>query len=404
MKVHVLILLALALVGCKQPAQSQDAPQEPAPQRVSAARLAETAAANIGATRRTAIVNAVEVVAPAVVSVNVIEVQQVRYRDPFAGDPFFEYFFGRRRDRVVERQVQGLGSGFVISPDGYIVTNDHVAGNATKITVAFPDGGELDATLIGSDPESDIALLKVEPPSPLPYLQFRQNDDIVVGEWAIALGNPFGLFEAAEPTVTVGVVSATGRDFAPQQGRVFRDMIQTDAAINPGNSGGPLIDSAGRLIGVNSAIYSGQGEEGNRKGNIGIGFAIPVDSVNWVVAMLIRYKMIIRPKSGARLRMTSTLNFWRGVEGLYVVNVVKDGPAARAGMRDLILDDRGMKIVRHGDVITHVEGRRVKTTGEFQAILEETRERSSVEVRYEREGRSAVTRVDLVAHDYFDDK
>ncbi|MEL6703668.1 MAG: trypsin-like peptidase domain-containing protein [Bacteroidota bacterium] len=372
MKVHVLILLALALVGCKQPAQSQDAPQEPAPQRVSADRLAETADANIGATRRTAIVNAVEVVAPAVVSVNVIEVQQVRYRDPFAGDPFFEYFFGRRRDRVVERQVQGLGSGFVISPDGYIVTNDHVAGNATKITVAFPDGGELDATLIGSDPESDIALLKVEPPSPLPYLQFRQNDDIVVGEWAIALGNPFGLFEAAEPTVTVGVVSATGRDFAPQQGRVFRDMIQTDAAINRGNSGGPLVNALGEVIGVNTFIFSQSG------GSVGLGFAVPATRVRGIVDELQANGFVDRSfYTGLNVRaMNARIARALGLtsaRGLIVESVDPASPAESAGIRPY-------------DVIVAIAEQQVSTAEDAKALFGSIGAGETVAVRLLRDG------------------
>ena len=184
----------------------------------------------------------VETASPAVVSINVIE--QVRYQDPFFSDPLFEYFFGRQQ---LEQEVENLGSGFVISPDGYIITNDHVAGNATRITVAFPDSKTLEGALIGSDPVSDIALIKVEPEGPLPYLAFELEENAFAGEWVIALGNPFGLFEAAQPTVTVGVVSAVGRNLeSAGDGRVYRDMIQTDAAINRGNSGGPLVNAVGR--------------------------------------------------------------------------------------------------------------------------------------------------------------
>ncbi|MEM8557557.1 MAG: trypsin-like peptidase domain-containing protein [Bacteroidota bacterium] len=369
MRTHLLLLLALVLVGCEQPAQSQ----ERAPQRVDAEQLAEVADANIGATRRTAIVNAVEVVTPAVVSVNVIGVEQVRYRDPFAGDPFFEYFFGRRRDRVVERQVQGLGSGFVISPDGYIVTNDHVAGNATQITVAFPNGDELDAQLIGSDPESDIALLKVDPPSELPYLQFRETDDVVVGEWAIALGNPFGLFEAAEPTVTVGVVSATGRDFAPQQGRVFRDMIQTDAAINRGNSGGPLVNALGEVIGVNSFIVSPQSG-----GSVGIGFAVPATRVRSIVDELQANGFVDRSfYTGLNVRaMNRRIAAALGLSsarGLIVESVDPGSPAEASGIQPY-------------DVIVSIAEQPVNTAEDAKALFASFGAGESVTVRLLRDG------------------
>src|SRR5690554_5398031 len=153
-------LALLVLAGCRQPAQSQQIPEgAPPPQRVEPHGAV---ADGLYASRQTAITRAVEHAAPAVVSINVIEVRQVRVRDPFAGDPFFEYFFGRR-DRVRQQQVQGVGSGFVVSPDGYIVTNDHVAGNATRIVVSFPDGREMEGRLVGTDPENDVALVKVEP-------------------------------------------------------------------------------------------------------------------------------------------------------------------------------------------------------------------------------------------------
>lgn len=227
-RVFVVLLLIVSTFGCTHRARSQQQTDvlRPLPQRVEVPP-------NVNETlyqgRQTAITRAVEAAAPAIVSVNVIEVQRVHYRDPFAAffnDPVFRQYFEDRRSRVVERKVQNLGSGFVLSPDGYIVTNDHVVGNATKITVSFPDGRTLDARLIGTDQASDLALIKVDPEGVLPYLAFAENGQAIVGEWAIALGNPFGLFEAAEPTVTVGVVSATGRDLGSRDGRIYRDMIQ----------------------------------------------------------------------------------------------------------------------------------------------------------------------------------
>ncbi|OZC04049.1 S1C family serine protease [Rubricoccus marinus] len=330
--------LLLVLIGCDRSAQSQQPQSVDAPLGEVADALERTNV-EIDSGRRTAITRAVEAASPAVVSVNVIEVRQVRVRDPFAG------FFGRVPDQVYQQQVQGLGSGFVISPDGYIVTNDHVAGNATKITVAFPDGKTMDAQLIGSDPETDIALIKVTPEEDLPFLDFENREDAIVGEWAIALGNPFGLFEAAEPSVTVGVVSAVGRDFPMQEGRTFRDMIQTDAAINSGNSGGPLVDATGRVLGMNTFIFSRTG------GSVGIGFAVPAWRIERVVEELRTSGVVNRSfYSGlnvqpinARIVQALGLNDARG---LIVASVDPDSPADRAGLRpyDIIVRIAGETI------------------------------------------------------------
>ncbi len=272
-----LFLIGILGIGCNRNANSQQQVETPAV--LPAPSLGEVTD-QLHESRTNAITRVVETASPAVVSVNVMAVQRFQSRDPFA-DPWMEFFYGRSRSRVYERQVQSVGSGFVISPDGYIVTNEHVAHNAAKITVAFMDGATLDATLIGSDEASDLALIKVEPPEPLPHLSFATNGQAIPGEWAIALGNPFGLFEAAEPTVTVGVVSGTGRDFQPQENRIYRDMIQTDAAINQGNSGGPLINALGEVIGVNTFIYTSSGG-----GSIGLGFAVPADKAMRIIEEL----------------------------------------------------------------------------------------------------------------------
>ena len=330
--------LLLVLIGCDRSAQSQQPQSVDAPLGEVADAL-ERANVEIDSGRRTAITRAVEAASPAVVSVNVIEVRQVRVRDPFAG------FFGRVPDQVYQQQVQGLGSGFVISPDGYIVTNDHVAGNATKITVAFPDGKTMDAQLIGSDPETDIALIKVTPEEDLPFLDFENREDAIVGEWAIALGNPFGLFEAAEPSVTVGVVSAVGRDFPMQEGRTFRDMIQTDAAINSGNSGGPLVDATGRVLGMNTFIFSRTG------GSVGIGFAVPAWRIERVVEELRTSGVVNRSfYSGLNVqpinaRIVQALGL-DDARGLIVASVDPDSPADRAGLRpyDIIVRIAGETI------------------------------------------------------------
>ncbi len=368
----IFLMLIVSLAGCNRDAQSQQ--YEHPPQRVDTPAESDELSQIIHQSRQTAITRAVEVVTPAVVSINVIEVQRVAYRDPFF-DPWFEQFFGfGRRRNVIEREVQGLGSGFVISPDGYIVTNDHVAGHATKITVSFPDGKTMDAELVGTDPASDIALLKVDPEEPLPYLTFVEGGEPIVGEWVIALGNPFGLFEAAEPTVTVGVVSATGRKLQSyREGRIYNDMIQTDAAINQGNSGGPLVNAMGEVIGVNTAIYSESG------GSIGIGFAVPAHKVIRIVEELRRNGSVDRsyytglsvmnvsPRIASALRLEQA-------QGAFVRDIDQGSPAERAGILPY-------------DVIVAIEGTPIKTSNDYVARIYDFRPGDAVTVEVIRDGR-----------------
>ncbi len=290
--------------------------------------------------RETVITKTVAKVSPAVVGITVTEIQ--KYRDVWSYDPFFREFFG---DRYYLREVKGLGSGTLISPDGYIITNDHVAGNAVKIIVTLTDGRHFDAKVVGSDITSDICLLKIDSEN-LPYLKFGDSDDILIGEWVIALGNPFGLFELnKKPTVTVGVVSSLGMNLGVQKNRYYYNMIQTDAAINTGNSGGPLVNSIGEIIGMNTLIYSGSG------GNIGVGFAIPINKIKEIIADLKEYGKVDR-------------NFWTGlsiqtitegiakyfnlknIEGVIVTDIVPDSPADKAGLQvaDIILEMNKVKI------------------------------------------------------------
>ncbi len=352
MKRLLILCTFLSVCGCNSRVQSQQSTEvPPSPSEVPAVSPIDRVNDALYMDRRNAITRAVEKASPAVVSVNVIEV--LRYTDPFAGDPWMEFFFGRRRSRVYERQVQSVGSGFLISPDGYIVTNEHVARNAAKITVAFFDGSTLEAELIGRDEATDLALLKVTPSSPLPYLSFTESSQPIPGEWAIALGNPFGLFEASEPTVTVGVISGVGRDFQPQENRIYRDMIQTDAAINQGNSGGPLINALGEVIGVNTFIYTST----SGGGSIGLGFAVPADKAQVIVDELRENGRVDRSYyTGLRgldvsERIAKALRLPEN-RGFIVRDVDPQSPAEAAGFRpyDVIVSFEGEQVDSQLDI------------------------------------------------------
>ena len=290
--------------------------------------------------RNNIITETVKKVSPAIVGINVTEIRY--YRDPLSADPFWRQFF---RDRIYEREIKGLGSGAIISPDGYILTNDHVAGNASKIIVTMTNGKHYDAKLIGTDLSSDISLLKIKETN-LPYIKFGDSDDILIGEWAIALGNPFGLFEINDkPTVTVGVISALGMNLGVIGERYYLNMIQTDASINSGNSGGPLVNSLGEMIGMNTIIYNEGG------GSVGVGFAIPINTIKKIINELKLHGKIDR-------------DFWTGLSihsidkgiakyynlpntlGVIITNVVVNSPADKAGLLvgDIILQADNIKI------------------------------------------------------------
>jgi serine protease Do len=293
---------------------------------------------DITRSRNNIITETVKKVSPAVVGINVIEIQQ--YRDPFGSffdDPFFRQFFGDRRSS--SREVKELGSGYIISPDGYIVTNDHVAGNASRITVTLTDGISYDAKLIGSDPVSDIALLKIDGDN-FPYVEPGNSDEIIIGEWAIALGNPFGLFEVNDkPTVTVGVISATGMNLEPINDRYYLNMIQTDAAINGGNSGGPLVNSLGEVIGMNTLIFTA-----GSQGSIGLGFAIPINKVKSIIEELKDKGKIDRNfEIGMRIQsidesIAKYYNLER-TKGVIITKIYQGTPSDNAGLQvgDIIL-------------------------------------------------------------------
>jgi serine protease Do len=280
-------------------------------------------------------------------------------------DPFFGQFFQNRpRAQRYKQELHGLGSGFLISSDGYIVTNDHVAGKATKVIVTMTDGRQYDAKIIGSDPTSDVALLKIEGEN-LPFIQLGNSDDVIVGEWAIALGNPFGLFEInSKPTVTVGVISNTGVNLAPQDNRIYRGMLQTDAAISSGNSGGPLVNALGQVVGVNATIFS-TAQSRTGAGSIGIGFAIPVNRVRDVVEDLKKGGIDRDFWTGLRVRQVDE-NIARYLklktaEGVVIAEIAQNSPASRADLQvgDLLLSINGIPIRTEDDAVFNFTDARV---------------------------------------------
>jgi len=332
---------------------------------------------SIHKSRQNAITEAISNASPAVVGINVTEVRKVIYRNPYSGS-LFERYFGQSRNRVREYEVKGLGTGFLISPDGYIVTNNHVAGNAEEIIVTMSGGKKYDAEIIGTDAATDIALLKINSDEEFPYLRFSDSDDIVIGEWAIALGNPFGLFDLnAKPTVTVGVVSNKGLNLFHEYENtqtVYKDMIQTDAAISSGNSGGPLVNSNGELIGMNTMIYStSQSRSGS--GSIGIGFSIPSNRIARIVTLLKDYKEINRNVDiGLDIREIDEriINYLGipNVRGVVIYSIMNNGLASQSGLEpgDVILKINDRAILREEDYYMEVFDSMVGDMLEFEIL------------------------------------
>lgn len=320
---------------------------------------------DITSSRQNAITRAVKVCSPAIVGISITETRTQLYRDPMEdmmmGDPFFRRYFGDR-GRTYKRQyeVRGLGSGFLVSNDGYIITNDHVAGNASKIVVTMTSGEKYDATIVGTDPVTDVALLKISGKN-FPHLKLANSDNVEVGEWAIAFGNPFGLFDInAKPTVTVGVVSNTGVDFTqPDEAgadRVYRGMIQTDAAISSGNSGGPLVNASGEAIGMNTVIYS-TSQSSRGSGSIGIGFSIPINRVKRIMDRLKKDGSIDRDFwTGMELQeideAMSRMYGLKANEGVIISQIMRNSPAEDAKLEpgDVIVAIDGVRIHRTEDV------------------------------------------------------
>jgi serine protease Do len=305
---------------------------------------------DLQAQRCNAITNAIGVAVPAVVGISVTQVREYVTRSPLWDDPFLRDIFP---PRILRQQVKNLGSGFIISADGYIVTNEHVVHGATEILVTMTGGGEYKATIAGSDPYSDVALLKVDETN-LPFIKFGDSDKVIMGEWAIAIGNPFGLFEINDtPSVTVGVVSATGRDFdRTPDGRVYSGMIQTDASINRGNSGGPLVNCVGEVIGMNTMIFTEGGG-----GSLGIGFAIPVNRIKEIIDELRATGMVNRNywiglKVQNLNRLIALSLGLKSAEGVIVSEIDPGSPAQKAGIQvgDVVMEIAGTKVQNYRSI------------------------------------------------------
>jgi len=315
-------------------------------------------------------INVAKQVKPAVVNIDVIEKTKRTALSGSEGLPQIPGFppFGEMQPR----RQRGTGSGVIISPDGYILTNNHVAGDAAEISVKMSDGREFKARRIGTDPETDLAVIKVNAQN-LAYARLGDSDKLEQGEWVIALGSPFGL----EQTMTAGIVSATGRSLRG----AYDNYIQTDASINPGNSGGPLVNMAGEVVGINTMIFSRSG------GSEGIGFSIPSNLASKVYGQLVKNGKVTRGYLGVNLQpLTSAMAKTLGVQatdGALVGDVANDhSPAAKAGLHS-------------GDVIVEFDGKAVKSPRQLTEVVADTPVGKAVQVKYVRDGRTEATSIRL---------
>ncbi len=312
---------------------------------------------------------------PAVVFIDVektVEVESQAAHPFFRNDPFFDQFFGRgwrqfdQEPEKRERKQQGQGSGFIISSDGYILTNSHVVDGATRITVTLADDTKYDAKLIGADPKTEVALIKLNDGDNLPIVELGDSDKLEVGEWVLAAGSPFGLSQS----VTAGIVSALGRDST--QIAEYGNFIQTDAAINPGNSGGPLLNIYGKVVGINTAIITRSG------GNMGVGFAIPINQAVSIKDQLITSGKVSRSVLGIYIQNVNdelAKSFgWENSNGILISDVIADSAAEEAGLQG-------------GDIIVEFEGEPTGKLGSFRNKVAATPPNTKVKLKIFRDGK-----------------
>jgi S1-C subfamily serine protease len=284
----------------------------------------------------------------------------------------------------VQRVERGLGSGFVWDKDGHIVTNYHVVEGANLVRVIFQDGTSYETSQVWTYPDKDIAVLKIAAPAEkLVPITVGDSHSLQVGQAAFAIGNPYGL----DHTLTTGIISALGREITSPSKRPIQGVIQTSAAINPGNSGGPLLDSSGRLIGMNTAILSESGAFG------GIGFAIPVDEINSDVPQLINNHKVVRPRLGVQVAEDQQARQIGVKEGALVVHVVPGSPAEAAHLRGVEEDDEGRIVL--GDVITAIDDKPIKSGKDLFSVLEKYKAGDTVTIHYTRDGQKKEAKVTL---------
>ena len=328
----------------------------------------------INHSRQNAITTAVEMIQPAVVSVNVIKTRIVRRRTSF--------FFGFYDE--IPYNIKGIGSGVIFNKDGYILTNSHVVEDATEIKVILTDNRQYDGKIVGIDSVHDIAVLKVNGEN-LPFARLGKSAELIIGEWAIAVGNPYGfLIKDSKPSVSVGVISAVNRDFAEnEQGKIYRRMIQTDAAINQGNSGGPLVNIYGEVVGINTFIFSESG------GNIGIAFSIPIDRVKKIADELIQYGKVREIWFGFKVQdinpmLASHLGL-ESLDGVLVNYVQKNSPSQKAGLQKM-------------DIITEINGNYIGNTEDAEMAVSDISVGDEMKIKIIRDKKKMSLALDAVEY------
>ncbi len=384
------LLGAVLVLGIREYSRSQQNSPPPANAAASAEQVqpashqtaSSAATAAVDRSRHNAITEAIRKVSAAVVGINVIQVREYRTRNPLWDDPFFRELFPQR---IYRQNVENLGSGFIISSDGLVLTNEHVVHNATEILITTTDGKQYDAQIVGADYYSDIALLKIDAQN-LVYAEMGNSDSVIIGEWAIAMGNPFGLFAYDDqPTATVGVVSAVNRDFnRTSEGRIYKDMIQTDASINRGNSGGPLVNSLGEVIGMATLIFTEGG------GSLGIGFAIPINRIKDIITDLL--------ESG-----TVNRNYWTGLsiqnldrlialsmklpstDGVIVTDIEPNSPGEKAGFQvaDVIIAINDQPVKNYNSVRSFLENEDLKVGDKLKFTIYRDGKRKTLTLKLE---------------------
>jgi len=332
--------------------------------------------------RRGAVVVAIEKVSPAVVTVTVSKVQRVTERGPIY--QWFGQLF-QAPPRIKDVPVSSMGSGVIVSPFGRIVTNNHVVADGGDIDITLADGRQFPGRLVATTAKYDLAVIQVQLPAgeKLPYAEMGDSDDLAIGEWAIAIGSPFGFYlNDPRPTATVGVISALNRDVKGSDEALFSDMVQTDAAINPGNSGGPLVNSSGQVVGINTFIITKSG------GSEGIGFARPINTVAWVLNELTKYGKVRDAWVGIEAATIQPYHVeqmnLKVDHGLFVTKVYRDTPASAAG-------------IQPGDVITSIAGLEVETKDAARRILYRFEVGDDVDFVVNRDGEKMDKRVHLEA-------